>query len=88
MVARSTDGHKTNASLGAELLDGDWDGDAKRLKSIKKSDIENVYSSARVARLTSISRCKNTKLSKNSICFLLEYAKDKAVMRRMDYHAR
>ena len=23
MVARSTDGHKTNASLGAELLDGD-----------------------------------------------------------------
>ena len=28
MVARSTDGHKTNASLGAEHLGGDWDGDA------------------------------------------------------------
>ena len=28
MVARSTDGHKTNASLGAELLDGVRDGDA------------------------------------------------------------
>ena len=28
MVARSTDGHKTNASLGAEHLGGDGDGDA------------------------------------------------------------
>ena len=28
MVARSTDGHKTNASLGAEHLDGDGIGDA------------------------------------------------------------
>ena len=26
MVARSTDGHKTNASLGADHLGGDWDG--------------------------------------------------------------
>ena len=25
MVARSSDGHKTNTSLGAELLDGVWD---------------------------------------------------------------
>ena len=36
MVARSTDGHKTNASLGAEHLDGVWDGDAKALAYFRK----------------------------------------------------
>ena len=36
MIARSTDGHKTNASLGAEHLDGVWDGDAKALAYFRK----------------------------------------------------